>query len=545
MGADFCPRMGNQLSGKLGKSWENMGRNLNESVSKSMVGRYFKLDARKSCFTKELRAATATFLTMIYIITVNAAIIADSGGTCSASDCSPPPHEAAATPDCVLKPNTGYDKCLSNLKSDLIVATALSSMIGSILMGLFANLPLALAPGMGTNAYLAYNLVGFHGSGPMSYQTALAVVLVEGCAFLAIAGLGLRAKLARLIPRPVRLGCAAGIGLFIAFTGLQSHLGLGLVGPDSSTLVTLTACRATNPVTGECIEGKMQSPTFWLGLVGLVIICYAMMKNVKGSMVYGILFVTFISWTRGTLVTYFPYTSVGDSNYDYFKKVVDFHMIKSTAGAVSFNHFNRGEVWVALVTLLYVDVLATTGTLYTLAEIGGFINDKGGFEGEYVAYMVDASSTIVGSFLGVSPIATYIESSAGIREGGRTGLTAVIVGVYFFLSLFFTPLMTSVPPWAIGPALVMVGVLMMTVLKDIDWVNIKEAMPAFVTMLLMPLTYSISNGIIGGIGIYIVLSLFDWIVWVIKWLVKTRKTVVREENQVSAAGGSDSAAELT
>ena len=538
MGREIC--VGNGICAKMSAKRQHFETSLNEAVSKSKVGKYFKLEARKSSFTTELRAATATFLTMVYIITVNATVIADSGGPCSASDCS-----GGAGPDCVLKSDPGYERCLAQLKSDLIVATALSSFIGSVAMGLVANLPFALAPGMGPNAYLAYNLVGFRGTGPMSYQTALAVVLVEGVAFLLIAVFGLRAKLARLIPPPVRLACAAGIGLFIAFTGLQSHLGLGLVGPDPSTLLTITACRVTDPVTGQCVEGTMQSPTFWLGVVGLLIVSYGLMKNVKGSMIYGILFVTFVSWFRGTGVTYFPYTQTGDASYNYFKKVVDFHMIKSTVGAISFTHFNRSEVWVALVTLLYVDVLATTGTLYTMAEIGGFIDDTGSFEGEYKAYMVDASSTIVGSALGVSPIATYVESSAGIREGGRTGLTAVIVGIYFLASLFFIPLMTSVPPWAIGPALIIVGVSMMKVVRDIDWGNMKDAMPAFIAIILMPLTYSISNGIIGGIGFYIALSLYDYVLMAVKWLIKMRRAVVREENQVSAAIGSDPMVELT
>ncbi|CAK9143483.1 unnamed protein product [Ilex paraguariensis] len=544
MGGELCATMRSGFCKNLGKSWKKMERGLNETVSKSKVGKYFKLEARKSCFTRELCAGTATFLTMAYIITVNATILADSGATCSVSDCTAPANQTAG-PECLLQPNAGYQNCLSKIKSDLIVATALSAMIGSFAMGLLANLPLGLAPGMGPNAYLAYNLVGFHGSGVMSYQTAMAVVLVEGCAFLAIAVFGLRAKLARLIPHPVRLACAAGIGLFIAFVGLQAHQGVGLVGPDPATLVTVTACTGTNPVTGECTGGTMRSPTFWLGSIGFVIMCYGLMKEIKGSMIYGIMFVTLLSWIRGTSVTIFPNTPLGDSNYKYFKKVVDFHKIKSTAGAISFNNFNRSEVWVALVTLLYVDVLATTGTLYTMAETGGFVDDKGNFEGEYLAYMVDAGSTVAGSALGVSPIATYIESSAGIREGGRTGLTAVIIGIYFFLSLFFTPLLTSVPPWAIGPSLVMVGVLMMKVVKDIDWSNIKEAVPAFVTMLLMPLTYSISNGIIGGIGLYIMLGLYDYIVAGIKWLIKMKKMVVREQNQVSAsAAAADPMAEM-
>ncbi|OMO99071.1 Xanthine/uracil/vitamin C permease [Corchorus capsularis] len=508
---------------------------LNDAVSKSMVGKYFKLEARKSCFTKEVRAGTATFLTMAYIITVNATIIADSGGTCSMADCSVPANQTASPPDCMLKPNAGYENCVSKTKSDLVVATVLSGMIGCFGMGILANLPLGLAPGMGPNAYLAYNLVGFHGSGSISYQTALAVVLVEGCAFLAISALGLRAKLARLIPHHVRLACAAGIGLFIAFVGLQIHQGIGLVGPDPSTLLTLTACSTTDPATGQCLGGKMRSPTFWLGLVGFLITCYGLIKEIKGSMIYGILFVTLISWIRGTAVTFFPPTPTGDSSYNYFKKVVDFHEIQSTAGVISFSNFNRSEVWVALVTLLYVDVLATTGTLYTMAEIGGFVDEKGTFEGEYLAYIVDASSTIIGSALGTSPVATYIESSAGIREGGRTGLTAIVIGVYFFLSLFFTPLLTSVPPWAIGPSLVMVGVLMMKLVKDINWDNMKEAAPAFVTMVLMPLTYSIANGIIGGIALALALNLYDLVVELIRRLNKMRKMVVKEQNQVSAA----------
>lgn len=257
MGGELCGKvMGVGLWSKVGRSWRKMEMGLNDAVSKSFVGKHFKLEARKSCFTKELRAGTATFLTMAYIITVNATIIADSGGACSVADCSVPTNQTVASPDCMLKPNEGYENCLSKTKSDLVVATILSAMIGSFAMGVLANLPLGLAPGMGPNAYLAYNLVGFHGSGSISYQTALAVVLVEGCAFLAISALGLRAKLARLIPHPVRLACAAGIGLFIAFVGLQLHEGLGLVGPDPSTLVTVTACANVDPVTGTCIGGK-------------------------------------------------------------------------------------------------------------------------------------------------------------------------------------------------------------------------------------------------------------------------------------------------
>ncbi|TYI72464.1 hypothetical protein E1A91_D07G063000v1 [Gossypium mustelinum] len=534
MGGETCGEMGFGASlKKLSNSWKKIEMSVNDAISKSKVGKFFKLEARKTCFTREIRAGTATFLTMVYIITVNATIIADSGGTCLMADCTVPANQTAASPDCMLKPNLGYDNCVSKTKSDLVVATILSAMIGSFAMGVLANLPLGLAPGMGPNAYLAYNLVGFHGSGSISYQTALAVVLIEGCAFLAISTLGVRAKIARLMPKPVRLACGAGIGLFIAFVGLQIHQGVGLIGPDRTTLVTISACAKIDPISNTCVGGKMRSPTFWLAMVGFLMTCYGLMKEIKGSMIYGISFITLVSWIRGTSFTIFPKTPLGDTNYNYFKKVVDFHKIESTFGVISFSHFNRPEVWIALVTLLYVDVLATTGTLYTMAEIGGFLDDKGSFEGEYLAYIVDASSTIVGSALGVSPVATYVESSAGIKEGGRTGLTAVVIAFYFFLSLFFTPLLTSVPPWAIGPSLVIVGVMMMKVVKDINWENIKEAVPAFVTMSIMPLTYSIANGIIGGIGVYIALSLYDLMLGFIKWVNKMRKIVIKEQNQVS------------
>ncbi|EEF51860.1 purine permease, putative [Ricinus communis] len=483
--------MGSGLWCRLSSSCKKMEQSLNGAVSNSKIGRYFKLEARNSSFTKELRAGTASFLTMAYVITINAAILADFGGTCSVADCSAPVNQTA-TPDCMLKSNEGYQNCIKKIESDLIVATCLSAMIGSFAMGILANLPLCVAPATGaTSAFLAYNFVGFHGSGFMSYGTAMAVVLVEGCVFFVLSALGLREKLARLIPQPVRLACAAGLGIFIAFIGLLIHQGVGLIGPDPSTLLTITACSSTNPVTGECISGKMLSPTFWLGCIGFLITCYGLMWKVNGSMIYGMVFVTLVSWIRGTAVTYFPRTPQG--------------------------------------TLLYVDVLVTSGSLYSMAEIGGFVNEKGSFEGQYLAFLVDAGSTMAGSALGVGLTTTYLESSAGLREGGRTGLTAVVIGFYFLLSMFFTPLLTSVPPWAIGPSLVIVGMTMMKMVKNINGVDMKEAAPAFMTMILMPLTYSIPNGIIGGIGLYVALSLFDYIVKLKTWFINVKK---KRENQI-------------
>ncbi|GAB4832039.1 Adenine/guanine permease azg1 [Ancistrocladus abbreviatus] len=521
---------------------------LNKYIGDTRVGKYFKLNERNTTFTTELRAGTATFLTMAYILAVNASILSDSGGTCSVSDCVPLcsdtslPLSNCTSPNYIVKPdssckldpvNPGYAACLEKTRKDLIVATAASSLIGSLIMGTLANLPLALAPGMGINAYFAYTVVGFHGSGSMSYQSALTAAFFEGLIFLAIAAVGLRAKLAKLVPKPVRISSSAGIGLFLAFIGLQNNEGIGLIGYSSSTLITLGACPNTaraslapvitfangtvslmpgGTVSGGilCLHDRMESPTFWLGIVGFIIIAYCLMKNVKGAMIYGIVFVTAVSWFRHTRVTVFPDTEAGNAAFDYFKKVVDVHVIKSTAGALSFKHVGTGPFWVALVTLLYVDILDTTGTLYSMARFAGFVDENGDFEGQYFAFMSDAASIVVGSLLGTSPVTAYIESSTGIREGGRTGMTALTAAFYFFLALFLTPLLASIPAWAVGPPLILVGVLMMKSVVEIDWDDMREAIPAFTTLILMPLTYSIAYGLIGGIGTYLVLHLWDW-----------------------------------
>ncbi|CAN0923847.1 Adenine/guanine permease AZG1 [Linum grandiflorum] len=515
---------------------------LNAAVAASSIGKRFKLDARNTTFTTELRAGTATFLTMAYILAVNASILTDSGGTCSVSDCIPlcsdptvPLSQCSRViqPDssCKFDPvNPGYSACLDRTRKDLIVATVASSLIGCLIMGVFANLPLALAPGMGANAYFAYTVVGFHGSGSISYQSALAAIFIEGLIFLAISAVGLRARLAKLVPKPVRISSSAGIGLFLAFIGLQSNQGIGLIGYSSSTLVTLGACPKSSrvslaPVNGTtgsliaggtisgdilCLDSRMESPTFWLGIVGFVIIAYCLVKEIKGAMIYGIVFVTAVSWFRHTKVTAFPDDAAGDAAYEYFRKVVDVHVIGSTAGALSFKSLGSGQFWEALVTFLYVDILDTTGTLYSMARFAGFADENGDFEGQYFAFMSDATSIVVGSLLGTSPVTAFIESSTGIREGGRTGMTALTVAGYFFLAFFFTPLLASIPAWAVGPPLILVGVLMMRSVVEIDWNDMRQAIPAFVTLLLMPLTYSIAYGLIGGIGTYVVLNVLDW-----------------------------------
>ncbi|XP_028778244.1 adenine/guanine permease AZG1-like [Neltuma alba] len=541
----------------------SLSARLNSFVANSRVGKRFKLAERNTTFTTELRAGTATFLTMAYILAVNASILADSGGTCSVSDCLPlcsdpniplsrctAPSQSIIQPDdsCKFPPvNPGYASCLQKTRKDLIVATAASSLIGCVIMGLSANLPLALAPGMGGNAYFAYSVVGFHGSGNTPYETALTAIFMEGLLFLLISAVGFRAKLAKLVPRPVRISSAAGIGLFLAFIGLQNNQGIGLIGYSPSTLVTLGACprssrAALAPVITAangtvsllpggsasdnilCLNNRMESPTLWLGMVGFVIIAYCLVKNIKGAMIYGVVFVTAISWFRDTSVTAFPNTEAGDSGYEYFKKVVEVHVIESTVGVLKFKGLDKGSFWEALFTFLYVDILDTTGTLYSMARFAGFVDLNGDFEGQYFAFMSDAASTVVGSLLGTSPVATFIESSTGIREGGRTGITALTVAMYFFSALFFTPLLASIPGWAVGPPLILVGVMMMRCVVEIKWDDMREAIPAFMTIILTPLTYSIAYGLIGGIGTYVVLHVWDWAAELVKRYVIKKVT---------------------
>ncbi|KMZ67242.1 Xanthine/uracil permease family protein [Zostera marina] len=502
---------------------------LNQSVESSRVGKYFKLTSRNTTFTAEFRAGTTTFLTMAYILAVNASILTDSGATCDVSDCDDPSASCKFPP----RVDPGYSRCLDRVQKDLIVATVASSIIGSTIMGIFANIPVALAPGMGINAYFAYTVVGFHGSGNLDYKAALTAVFLEGLIFLAISVIGFRAKIVKMIPRPVRISSSAGIGIYLAFIGLQNNQGVGLIGYSSSTLVTLAACPekyrvSLAPVITDangtlslfpggtasagimCVRGRMESHTFWLAVAGFVIITYCLMKNIKGALIYGIVFVTAISWFRNTSVTAFPDTVAGDNAYDYFKKIVDVHTIESTAGALSFGSLKKPYFWEVMITVLYVDILDTTGTLYSMASFAGFVDDTtGDFEGQYYAFMSDAAATIVGSLLGTSAVTAFIESSTGIKEGGRTGMTALTVSGYFFLAFFFTPLFASIPAWAVGPPLVIVGVMMMRSVVEIDWNDMKQAVPAFMTIVLMPLTYSIAYGLIGGIGTYIVLGVVD------------------------------------
>jgi adenine/guanine/hypoxanthine permease len=383
-------------------------------------------------------------------------------------------------------------------------------------MGIFANMPIALAPGMGLNAYFTFQVVGVHGTGSISYQLALTAVFVEGLVFVALSILGLRQWLARAIPSSLKVASGVGIGLYLTIIGLTYNAGIGAITGGLSDPLTLAGCTPANRLDdGTCARERMRNPTLWLGIFcGGIFTAFLMMYRVKGAIIAGILLVSICSWPRGTPVTYFPYNEIGDSNFEFFKKVVTFHDIKRTLVVQDWNITggHGGQFALALITFLYVDILDCTGTLYSMARFCGAIDeDTQDFEGSAVAYMVDAFGITIGSLFGSPPVTAFIESGAGISEGGATGLTACFTGICFFISIFFAPIFASIPAWATGCTLILVGAMMARACTDINWHYIGDSIPAFVTLAVMPFTYSIAYGLIAGIFTYTILNVGAWI----------------------------------
>ncbi|KAJ5904426.1 Xanthine/uracil/vitamin C permease [Penicillium tannophilum] len=483
----------------------------NLRVARSPVGRWFRLEnsghpreRKGSFFFTEMRAGLATFFAMAYIISVNANITSITGGTCvcPAEDCST---------------NSEYLLCVQEVKRDMVTATAAIAALSTFSMGLFANLPIALAPGMGLNAYFAYTVVGPYGSGMIPYRVALTAVFVEGWVFLGLTLMGMRQWLARALPASIKLATGVGIGLYLALIGLTYSAGIGLVQGGVDTPIELAGCTNAPQYLnddGLCkSSAKMRSPTMWIGIFcGGFLTALLMMYRVKGAVIIGILLVSIISWPRTTPVTYFPYTDLGTSMFDFFKQVVTFHPIKHTLAAQEWDISGHGSQFgLAFITFLYVDILDTTGTMYSMARFAGAIDERTqDFEGSAVAYMVDAISISIGSLLGSPPVTAFVESGAGISEGGKTGLTSCMTGFAFFISVFFAPIFASIPAWATGCTLVIVGALMAKSAADINWRYYGDAIPAFLTIAIMPFTYSIAYGLIAGILSYILLNGIAW-----------------------------------
>ncbi|KIW17006.1 hypothetical protein PV08_04197 [Exophiala spinifera] len=458
--------------------------NANLAVARSFVGKRFRLDGsgharerKGTYFFTEIRAGLATFFAMAYIISVNATIVSQSGGTCVC-----PPD----SPDlCDSDPE--YMLCVAGVQRDLVTATAAISALTTFCMGLFANMPIALAPGMGLNAYFAYTVVGYHGSGLVPYQVAVTAVFVEGFVFVGLTVLGLRQWLARAIPASIKLATGVGIGLYLTLIGLTYSAGIGAVVGAQATPLELAGCKPEfRDEAGMCpTADRMRNPTMWIGIFcGGFLTVMLMMFRVKGAIIFGILL------------------------------VVTFHPIEKILVVQEWDISGYGgQFGLAFITFLYVDILDCTGTLYSMARFAGAIDEKTqDFEGSAVAYLVDAFGISIGALFGTPPVTAYIESGAGISEGGGTGLTAMTTGLCFFISIFFAPIFASIPPYATGCVLIIVGSLMAKAAKDINWRYIGDSIPAFLTIAIMPFTYSIAYGLIAGIISYMVINTLVWII---------------------------------
>lgn len=484
---------------------------INTAVNGSFIGKFFKLEERGTNFFTELNGAIATFFSLAYILAVNPRILADSGGPCV------PPEGNIFAPE--------YEECMSDIKKEFITATAIASMVGCFLMGILGNLPIALAPGMGLNAYFTYSVVGWRGTGNISYQAAVTAVAIEGVIFFILAITGARFAIIRLLPEPIKTATPAAIGAFLAHLGLQTAEGIGVVVADVATAVTLGGCpedRRTKmtSLTDDCSDlgicvtsdaytcddlgGIMQSWTTWIGILGLVIMVILLAYKNKAAFLIGIAIVTGVSWFRDTAVTYFPRTPEGDARFDYFQQIVSIESMDTILAPYT---GKLGEVWLALFTFLYVDFLDTSGTLLALTwSMGVADRETGDFPGSRLAFAADAIATTIGSIFGLSPVTSYIESGAGVEMGARTGLTAVFVGIFFLCSIFFAPIIASIPPWATGGSLIIVGALMARSLGQIKWHIPSHAISAFLTVIMMPLTYSIAYGLIAGIAVFILME---------------------------------------
>ncbi len=405
-----------------------------------MLEKLFKLKAHNTTVRTEIIAGITTFLAMAYILFVNPSILGA----------------------------TGMDK------GSVFVATCLAAAIGSILMGLIANYPIALAPGMGLNAFFTYTVVLHMG---YTWQIALGAVFLSAVIFFALSIFKIREWIIASIPLPLRAGIAAGIGLFLALIALE---GAGIVVDNPATLVGL---------------GDLTKPGPLLALLGFFIIVVLEARRVTGAVLIGILVVTFISMGIGLT----PFGGV----FSAPPSIAPTFMQLDIAGA-----FNVGLVSV-IFAFLFVDVFDNTGTLLGVTKRAGLADEQGNVPKMGRALIADSAAALFGSLLGTSTTTSYVESAAGVSAGGRTGLTAIVVAILFLLSLFFSPLAGSVPVYATAPALLFVAVLMASGLAEIDWKDVTTAAPVTVTALTMPLTYSIANGIAFGFITWTVVKLLS------------------------------------
>jgi len=402
-----------------------------------MVSGYFQLRERQSTLRVEVVAGVTTFLTMAYVIFVNPLILSSAGMD----------------------------------RQALIAVTCIVSAIATIIVGVFANAPIAMAPGMGLNAFFAY-LVG---TGKMDWQTALGVVFLSGLFFLILTLLGLRKRLVEAIPPSVISAIAVGIGLFITFIGLRN---LGIVVQDEHTLVK------AGPLT----------PTILIGLCGLLMMIFLEMKRIRGALLIGIIFSTVLAGVFGYIRRPAEFVSFGVNISG-----LAFHL--DVLGALKWSLFG------SIFTLMFMDMFDSIGTLVACCQQAKMVDEKNQIRGLDGLLAIDAVATMIGAVFGTSTTTSYIESAAGIEQGGRSGLTSVVTGVFFLLALLFVPVVGIVPGYATAPALIMVGLFMMREVKKIDFMNLAEGFPAFIIIVMIALSYSISTGLAFGFISFTVIKL--------------------------------------
>ena len=427
-----------------------------------MVEKLFKLKENNTTVKTEVAAGIATFMTMAYILAVNPSILSEAGMDANA----------------------------------VLLATCLASFIGTVCMALMANMPFALSAGMGLNAYLAYTVVLGQG---ISWQVALFAVFVEGIVFIIMSLTNVREAIFNAIPLTLKKGVSVGIGLFIAFIGLQ-NAGLCV---DSSTLVTITSFTENFSTHGICAL---------LALVGLLVTAVLHINKVSGSILIGIV----VTWGLGMLCQmagiYVPNPEAGA--YSLFPSGImsaDFSALSKTFGQCfnfDFSAVGMFNFIVIVFSFLFVDLFDTLGTLIGVSTKANMLDENGRLPKIKPALLSDAIATSAGAVLGTSTTTTFVESAAGVAVGGRTGLTAMVTAVLFLLATLFSPLFTSIPAFATAPALIFVGFLMFEAVADLKFTddNLIEVIPAYLCIIAMPLFYSISEGICMGVISYVVIQ---------------------------------------
>ena len=426
-----------------------------------MLEKLFHLKENRTNVKTEVIGGFTTFMTMAYILAVNPGMLAAAGMDSTA----------------------------------VLIATCLASFIGTIAMALLANYPFALAPGMGLNAYFAFTVCGNMG---YSWKVALMAVFIEGIIFIVLSLTNVREAIFNAIPTSLKKGVSAGIGLFIAFIGLQ---GAHIVVNNDSTLLSYVKFTENWHTEGICAL---------LALIGLLLTAILYIKKVKGSILIGIL----ATWILGMIAqaTGIYHIDVEAGFYSLYPTfaLTDFSAIGKTFGQCFTADFHGVGVLnfiVVLLSFLFVDMFDTIGTLIGVSDKAGFLNEEGKLPRVKQALMADAIATSAGAVLGTSTTTTFVESSAGVGDGARTGLSSIVTGFLFLLAILFAPIFTAIPGFATAPALIFVGFLMVSAIVKIDFNNLTEAIPAYLCLIAMPLMYSIAEGIAIGVISYVIINL--------------------------------------